>query len=72
MKYADRKYLSCYAPMQKIIQNQFFQSFQIHFHTPQPLSLAPLVQGMGVCPSTFCMWFITTDITVYVIMSYVI
>lgn len=48
--------------MQNIIQNLFFKA---HLHFPQPSSLTSPVQEKSVCQSTFCMWFITTHITVH-------
>lgn len=51
-----------------------FQNFQtlLHSikHSPWPPSLTPLVQAMGVCQSTFRMWFIIADITIHLMATW--
>lgn len=50
-----------------------FQNFQTHLHSikhsPWTTSLTPPVQAMGVCQSTFHVWFIIADSTIHLMAT---
>lgn len=55
-------------------ENHSKLSFQTHLHSikhsPWPPPLSPPVQAMGVCQSTFCMWFIIANITIHLMVTW--